>query len=92
MIASIRHKGLRLYYEKGNGSKLPKEQLPKIRRLLSMLDAVMSDSDIISLGSGVHKLKGEYAGFWALTITGNYRLIFRYDAGDIWDIDYLDYH
>ena len=37
-------------------------------------------------------MKGEYAGYWALTVTGNYRIIFRYDAGDIYDIDYLDYH
>jgi proteic killer suppression protein len=92
MIQSIRHEGLRLYYETGNGSKLPRQQLAKIGRLLTALDAVSSEIDIKALGSDVHMLKGIYKGFWALTITGNYRIIFRFTAPDIFDVDYLDYH
>lgn len=92
MIAGIKHKGLKLYYEEGDGSKLPAVQLSKIRRVLGMLDAVTTEKDIAALGSGIHKLKGEYAGFWSIHITGNYRIIFRFEDGDIYDVDYLDYH
>lgn len=92
MIASIAHKGLRMYYEKGMSTKLPAGQLSKIRRILDMLDAVSSEDDIKRLGSGVHQLKGKFAGFWALSVTGNYRIIFRFHSGDIYDVDYLDYH
>lgn len=92
MIVSINHKGLRLYYEEGKGTKLPSGQLAKIRRIFDMLDAVTSEEDIKRLGLSVHTLKGEYTGFWALSVTGNYRIIFRFDSGDIYDIDYLDYH
>ena len=92
MVISISHKGLRTFYEEGLGVKLPSAQLSKIRRIFDMLDALTSDDDIKKLGHGVHKLKGEYAGFWALTVTGNYRIIFRFHAGDVYDVDYLDYH
>ena len=92
MIQSIRHKGLRLYYEEGNGAKLPKEQLVKINRILTALDAVSSEDDIKALGSGIHQLKGNYLGFWALTVTANYRIIFRFEVPDVVDVDYLDYH
>ncbi len=81
-----------MYYEEGKGTKLPVAQLSKIRRILDVLDAVSSEEDIKAMGLGVHKLKGEYAQFWALSVTGNYRIIFRFHAGDIYDIDYLDYH
>ena len=92
MIKSIRHKGLRLYYEESNGSKLPQVQLAKIVRILSALDAVSSKEDIRMLGSDIHSLKGDYEGFWSLSITGNYRIIFRFEPPDVYDVDYVDYH
>ncbi|MEX8549339.1 MAG: type II toxin-antitoxin system RelE/ParE family toxin [Mucilaginibacter sp.] len=92
MIESIRHKGLKLYYEDGNGSKLPAEQLTKIARLLTVLDAVSSEEDIKELGSGVHKLSGNLKDFWSVKVSANYRLVFRFEAGDIFDVDYIDYH
>jgi proteic killer suppression protein len=92
VIQSIRHKGLRLYYEEGDGSKLPASHLSKIARLLTALDAVSSDEDVRALGSGIHRLKGSYEGFWALSITPNYRIIFRFKSPDVFDVDYLDYH
>jgi proteic killer suppression protein len=81
-----------MYYEEGLAAKLPSMQLSKMRRIFDMLDAITSEDDIKKLGHNLHKLKGEYANFWALTITGNYRIIFRFHAGDVFDIDYLDYH
>ena len=83
MIQTIRHKGLRLFYEAGNGSRLPKEQLGKIRRILTVLDAISVESDIKSLGSGIHAWKGEYKRFWSLSITGNYRIIFVFKPPDV---------
>lgn len=92
MIATIRHKGLRLYYEEGNGAKLPHAQLKKITNILTALDAVCTEDDIKALGYGVHKLSGGLKEFWSITVTGNYRIIFCFKAGEIFDIDYLDYH
>ena len=92
MIATINHKNLRIYFEEGNGSKLPHEQLSKIARILSALDAVSSEDDIKTLGSGIHKLSGNLKEYWSIKVSANYRIIFRFEAGDIFDVDYLDYH
>jgi toxin HigB-1 len=92
MILSIRHKGLRIFYETGNGGKLPKEQLAKISRMLTALDALSAESDIRALGSGIHLLKGAFKGFWPISVTGNYRIIFTFKPPDVFDIDYPDYH
>jgi hypothetical protein len=58
MIQSITHKGLRLFFEKGNGSKLPAEYLAKIALILDALDALASENDIKALGGGIHLLTG----------------------------------
>ena len=92
MIQSIGHKGLRLYYEDANGAKLPADQLSKISRILSALDAVTSEEDIKQLGSGIHKLSGNRSDFWSIKVSANYRIVFRFEGGDIFDMDYIDYH
>ncbi len=92
MILSINHKGLRLYYEEGNGSKLSSEYLRKIARILTSLDAVTSEEDIMALGSGIHKLSGDLSDFWSIKVSANYRIIFKFDNGDVYEVDYLDYH
>ena len=63
MIQTITHKGLRLFFEKGNGSKLPGEYLAKIALILDALEALASENDIKALGGGIHLLTGNYAGF-----------------------------
>jgi toxin HigB-1 len=92
MIISINHKGLRLYYEDGNSSKLPPEFLKKIARILTSLDAVSSEEDILALGSGIHKLSGDLSDFWSIKVSANYRIIFAFSNGDVSEVDYLDYH
>jgi len=92
MIESINHKGLRLYYEEGLESKLPSEQLSKIKRIFDALDAVANEKDIKALGSGIHKLSGNMKDFWSIKISANFRIVFRFEAGNIHEVYYLDYH
>ena len=92
MIQTITHKGLRLFFEKGDGSKLPGEYLMKIALILDALDAVATEDDIKALGGGIHRLTGKYSGFWSIKVSPNYRIVFRYNKGDIFDVDYVDYH
>ena len=92
MIQSITHKGLLKYYTEGSEAKLPAQYLRKINRILDQLDAVSSVDDIGAMGSGIHRLTGNMAEFWSIKVTPNYRIIFRFEEGDIYDIDFLDYH
>ncbi len=92
-IRSIRHKALsRLFYE-DEKRNLPPDHAPKLRRVLAALDAA-SDIDELRVYPGwrLHTLKGDLDGFWSITITANWRLVFRFEAGDAFDVDLIDYH
>ena len=93
MIESITHKGLRLLWEKNDPSKLPAEQLEKIRRILSALNAAKTLEPLRMVpGYKLHPLSGELKGFWSVWVTGNYRIYFRFEDGNVSDINYSDYH
>ena len=92
MIRSIKHKGLKLLFEKGDVSKLPAAQLTRIEDILSALNVAVTKEDMNAPGSGFHELKGDLKGFYAVKITGNYRIIFRLEDGHVFDVNYLDYH
>lgn len=94
MIITIKSKPLRLLWEKGDASKLPSTQLKKIQYVLQIIDELEEvPEDLAHLVSfRPHPLKGELQGFWSLDITGNYRIIFRFENKNAFDIDYLDTH
>jgi len=61
--------------------------------LLSALDAATSLGDLSPLKSvGLHKLDNDRKGQWAMSINGPWRLCFRFDAGDAWDVEIVDDH
>ena len=93
MIPSLRHKGLRIFYETGNARGLPAEQVPKIRRILTAIDEANEPEEVgLFPGWRLHPLAGKLQGFWSVTITGNWRIIFRFEDGNASGLDYLDYH
>jgi len=93
MITSFRHKGLQRLYEEGSGRGLPADQVPKITNMLSVIDTAQEPEDIgLFPGWRLHQLKGDLEGFWSITVTGNWRIIFRFENGEASDVDYTDYH
>ncbi|MET0637888.1 MAG: type II toxin-antitoxin system RelE/ParE family toxin [Chitinophagaceae bacterium] len=92
MILSIQHKGLRLLWTKDNASRLPQDQVGKIRLILTLLNAAEKVSDMNFPGSGLHPLKGELADYWAVTVKTNWRIIFKFQDGNVYLVDHLDYH
>ena len=92
MIASIQHKGLRLFFEHDDASKLQPHHVEKIRRILYKLDEAQSIDDMNVVGWALHPLSGNYKGYWSVKVNGNYRIIFRFQGGEAHDVDYLDYH
>lgn len=92
MIKSIQHKGIKLFWTKGDATKLPFEQVRKIKLILDVLDAAEQIDDIAFPGSNLHSLKGDMKGKWAVTVKANWRITFEFINGDVYLIDYLDYH
>jgi proteic killer suppression protein len=92
MIRSIRHKGLKRLYERDDPRGVIAEHVVKIRDILVRLDAARTVSDMDMPGFRLHTLKGEFEGFWAVTVRANWRVIFRFVDPDAFDVDYVDYH
>ncbi len=92
MIESFRHKGLRRLYEDDDPRGVMAEHLVKVRNILARLDAAGSVDDMNLPGFGLHALKGQLQGFWAVTVRANWRVIFRFIEGNASEVDYLDYH
>ncbi|MBN8719625.1 MAG: type II toxin-antitoxin system RelE/ParE family toxin [Sediminibacterium magnilacihabitans] len=92
MILSIQHKGLRDFWMKGNGARLPTDQLRKIKLILDILDAAETIEAVDFPGARLHALKGDLKGFWSVTEKTNWRIIFKFEEGNAYLVDYLDYH
>lgn len=93
MIETISHKGLKLLWEKNNSSKLPAEQIDKIKRILSVLNTAKTLDPIKAIpGYRLHQLSGDLKGYWSIWVTGNFRIVFRHKEGNVYDVNYIDYH
>jgi proteic killer suppression protein len=71
---------------------LPPQMLPRLRLILADLDLAQSPEALNLPEYHLHQLSGKMKGFWSVRVTGNYRLIFRLEAGETWDVDLVDYH
>ena len=92
MIVSFRHKGLKLLYEKADRRRLSAEYADKVERILARLDEAARPENMDLPGFRLHPLKGDLSGFWSVTVSGNWRIIFRFDGSDACDVDLVDYH
>lgn len=92
MIKSIRHKGLRLLWTKNDASKLPRDHVIKLSMILQILDAGRQLNDFDFPGASLHALQGKLDGYWAVTVRANWRIVFKFLNGDVYLVNYLDYH
>lgn len=94
-LLRFRDKRLRQLHEDGNAKGVPAEMTDKLRKLLFALETAETLNQLDRFpGWKLHPLKGDLKGFWSLSVTGNWRVIFRYDekANIASDIDLIDYH
>jgi toxin HigB-1 len=92
MIISFRHKGLRVFYETGSTRGIRADHAKRLARMLPALDRAQVPDDLDIPGWRLHPLSGELQGFWSLTVSGNWRVIFRFVGSDVELLNYLDYH
>jgi len=92
VIESFQHKGLRRLFEDDDRRKVPAAHSDKIARILARLNEAMTVQDMGLPGYRLHPLKGELTGFWSVSVSGNWRVIFRFESGTAYDVDLIDYH
>lgn len=92
MIRTWQHKGLRRFFECGSTAGIRADHAQKLARQLRQLNDAAAPQDMNMPGWSLHLLRGDLDGRWAVKVSGNWRLIFRFDGVDAVLVDYLDYH
>jgi proteic killer suppression protein len=92
MIQSFNHRGLKRLYERGDRSGLQPDMVDKIERILAALDSAKAPQELDIPGYRLHPLKGDLIGLWAVTVRANWRIVFRFEGTDAFDVELVDYH
>ena len=79
-------------YERSDRSRVRADQAERLALALADLDDARKPSDLDLPGYRLHPLKGDLKSFWSISISGNWRIVFRFDDGDVYDVDLIDYH
>jgi proteic killer suppression protein len=92
VIKSFAHKGLEAFFTSGNKAGIQSAHANRLARQLAQLHRANGPQDMALPGWKLHPLKGDLAGHWAVSVSGNWRLTFRFDGPDAQIVNYLDYH
>ena len=92
MIKSWQHKGLKNFYETGSKAGIQPKHAKILSILLLQLASAISAEDMNTPGNDFHILHGTLKGYYAVKVSGNWRLIFQFKGEDAILVDYLDYH
>jgi len=92
MIKSFKHKGLQKYFESGSLAGIRPGHKQKIRIRLTALDTATCIEDMDIPGFRLHQLKGGTKGLWAIDVNKNWRIVFKFEDGNAYVVDYEDYH
>ncbi|HBG49715.1 MAG TPA: hypothetical protein DDW90_09490 [Cyanobacteria bacterium UBA9971] len=92
MIKSFQHKGLKNFFEKGAIKGINPNHAEKLNRILTRLDYAEFVQDMDLPGYRLHSLKGNMKNLWAVDVSQNYRITFKFEDGNAYIVDYQDYH
>ena len=92
MIKSFKHKGLEKFFTRGSTAGIQAKHVKKLRLQLAAIDTAQVVEDIDLPGYRLHSLKGDRAGIWSVTVSGNWRVTFEFRDGNAYILSYEDYH
>jgi len=92
MIKKFSHKGLEDFFYDEINKGIQAIHAQKLADILDRLDAAENIKDMKFPGSDLHQLKGTMKGRWAVKVSGNWRVVFKFEEGNTYDVDYVDYH
>ena len=92
MIRSFRHKGLKRLYERDDHSGIRPDLTDTVERILTVLDTATTTQALAVPRYRLHPLKGGMKGLWSVTVRANWRIVFRFEGTDAFDVELIDYH
>lgn len=92
MICSFRHRGLERFFTRSDYRGIPAQFADRLMRMLDRLDTATRPEDMRLPGYRFHRLQGQRRGGYAVSVSGNWRLTFRFEGQDAVDVNLEDYH
>ena len=92
MIRSFKHRGLKRLYEHNDSSGVRPDLVETIEEVLTVLDEAAMAQALTLPGYRLHSLKGDLKGFWSVTVRANWRIMFRFEGTDAFDVELINYH
>jgi proteic killer suppression protein len=92
MVRSFKHRGLKRLFERDDRSGIRADLVDTVQEVLTVLDDAVTPQDLNLPGYRLHPLKGDLKGFWSVTVRANWRIIFRFEETDAFDVELIDYH
>ena len=92
VIRSFKHRGLKRLYERGDRSGVRPDLVETVERILTVLDSATTPQGLDLPRYRLHPLKGDLKGLWSVTVRANWRIVFRFEGEDAFDVELIDYH
>lgn len=92
MIVSFRHKGLETFFRTGSLAGIQPMHAKRLREMLTAFNVASGPRDLARPSWRLHGLSGDLAGFHAMTVQANWRLVFRFTEAGVELVNYRDYH
>ncbi len=92
MIKSFKHKGLEKLFFEGSAKGIQPKHKTKIEDILDLIDSMIQIQDVNFPGSRLHKVEPKKENIWSVTVSGNWRVTFKFIDGDTYEVNYTDYH
>ena len=92
VIRSFKHRGLKRLYEDGDRRGIRTDLLDAVEDILVRLDEAVVPQALNLPGYRLHPLKGDRKGIWSVSVKANWRIVFRFEGTDVFDVELTDYH
>jgi toxin HigB-1 len=92
MIKNFKHRGLKRLYERDDQSGIRPDLVKTVEEILTVLDGAVTPQALNLPGYRIHSLKDDLKGFWSVTVRANWRIMFRFEGTDAFDVELIDYH
>ena len=92
MVRGFKHRGLKRLFERDDRSGIRPDLVDAVQEILTVLDDAESPQELNLPGYRLHPLKSDLKGFWSVTVRANWRIIFRFEGTDAFDVQLIDYH
>ena len=92
MIVNFRHRGLERLYKRGDRRRINPNLVAKVERVLALIDDADHPTQLDLPGYRLHRLRGGFVDTWAIAVSANWRITFRFVGSNAHDVDLVDYH